>query len=297
VIEDIGKPVEDTEYVYVCDRGADNFEVFCHLRQQNSDWVIRAKAKNRKLLTVDDEDITLGDLLERLTVCGQYELQLRARPGQAARTAQIEVSSGQASMPVPRQKSAWIRLLDPEPIAVNVVRVREMNAPEGVTPIEWVLYTSLRAATFQQVWAAIEFYESRWLVEEYHKALKSGTRVTARQLKTASRLEAIVGLMSVVSVRLLQMKTLANADPDRPARKVIPLLWLQMLKAVRGKLQRVHDLTIYEFYREVAKLGGFLGRKSDGEPGWITVWRGWEKLNNLVRGARIALDLQPNTCG
>jgi hypothetical protein len=107
----------------------------------------------------------------------------------------------------------------------------------------------------------------------------------------------IDGCLCEEFVRLLQMKTLAIADPDRPARKVIPLLWLQILKAVGGKLQRVHDLTIYEFYREVAKLGGFLGRKSDDEPGWITVWRGWEKLNNLVRGARIALDLQPNTCG
>ena len=77
----------------------------------------------------------------------------------------------------------------------------------------------------------------------------------------------------------------------------VPLLWLQMLKAARRNLRRVHDLTVYEFYREVAKLGGFLGRKSDGEPGWITIWRGWEKLNNLVKGAELALELNPNKCG
>ena len=297
MIDDIGKPAEDTEYVYVCDRGADNFEVFCHLRQQNSDWVIRAKAKNRKLLTVEGEEITLGGLLEQMTVLGHYDLKLRTRPDQAARTARIEVSTGQAVMPVPRHKSAWIRKLDPQPIAVNVVRVREVDAPEGVTPIEWVLYTSFPVETFEQVWEVIEIYELRWLVEEYHKALKTGTRVTSRQLKTAGRLEAMVGLMSVVSVRLLQLKTMANTDPDQPARKVVPLLWLQMLKAVRKKLKRVHDLTVYEFYREVAKLGGFIGRKSDGEPGWITTWRGWEKLNNFVRGAQLAQELQSNKCG
>ena len=60
-----------------------------------------------------------------------------------------------------------------------------------------------------------------------------------------------------------------------------------MLKAIRKKLRRVHDMTIYEFYREVAKLGGFLGRRSDGEPGWITIWRGWQKLHLLVRGAEL----------
>jgi len=231
VIDDIGKPKDGTDYVYVCDRGADNFEVFCHLEQQNSGWVIRVKAKNRRLLTVQGESITLGGLLEHLTVCGHYDLTLRARPDQAARTARIEVSTGQALIPVPRQKSPWIRKLDPQPIAVNVVRVREVDAPEGVTPIEWVLYTSLPLKTFEQAWDVIAIYEPRWLVEEYHKALKSGTRVTARQLKTAGRLEAMAGLMSVVAVRLLQLKTMAHADPDRPARTVIPPLWLHTVAA------------------------------------------------------------------
>jgi len=109
VIDDIGKPKDGTDYVYVCDREADNFEVFCHLEQQNSGWVIRVKAKNRRLLTVQGESITLGGLLEHLTVCGHYDLTLRARPDQAARTARIEVSTGQALIPVPRQKSPWIR--------------------------------------------------------------------------------------------------------------------------------------------------------------------------------------------
>ena len=82
---------------------------------------------------------------------------------------------------------------------------------------------------------------------------------------------------------------------DRPAREVVPSPWLQMLKAARKNLRRVHDLTVHQFYRELAQLGGFLGRRSDGEPGWITIWRGWEKLNTLVRGARLAIKL--NKCG
>jgi hypothetical protein len=299
VIDEIGKPQDGVEYVYVCDRGADNFEVFCDLVQHNGEWVIRAKATNRKLQTSEGETITLKNLLGRLTHRGSYELELRARPNEPARTAKIEVLSGSALMPIPRHKSAWLRSLSPEPIAVHVVWVREVDAPEGTTPIEWVLYTSLPVETFEQIWTVIETYETRWLIEEYHKALKSGTGVTRRQLKTAVRLEAMVGLMSVVSARLFELKTLANAEPDRPARNVVPLLWLQMLKAARKKLRGVHDMTVYEFYREMAKLGGFLGRKSDGEPGWITVWRGWEKLNNLVRGAEIAMELklQHKKCG
>lgn len=292
VIDDVGKPADGAEYVYVCDRGADNFEVFCHLLQQDSGWVVRAKAKNRQLQIPEGESITLGRFLSRLTSFGTYELELRARPQQAARTAKIEVLTGSALMPVPRHTSPWVKSIDPQPIALNVVWVREVDAPEGVAPIDWILYTSLPAETFEEAWTVIENYECRWLIEEYHKALKSGCRVTSRQLKTASRLEAAVGLLSVVAVRLVQLKSLANREPDRPARSVVPLLWLQMLKAARKQLRRVHDLTLKQFYRELAKLGGFLGRKSDGSPGWITIWRGWEKLNTLVRGAELAIELK-----
>ena len=158
----------------------------------------------------------------------------------------------------------------------------EENAPQGVAPIRWVLLTSLPVVTFDDAYTIIGYYELRWLVEEYHKALKTGCRTESRQLKTASRLEALVGLTSVVAVRLLQLKSLARTDPNVPAQRVVPGAWLKMLKLARKNLTRVHDLTVGQFYREVAKLGGFLGRKGDGEPGWITIWRGWEKLNMYV---------------
>jgi len=300
VIDEIGAPSDDAQYVYVCDRGADNFEVFCHLLQHNSDWIVRAKHQRRNLLTSAGETVSLPDLLPHMSVLGTYELTLRSRPKQAARVAQIEVSSASVRMPVPHHKSPWVKSLNPEPIAMQLVQVREVNAPADAEPIEWLLWTSLPANTFEQAWRVIEDYESRWLVEEYHKALKSGCRVKTRQLQTASRLEPMVGLMSVVAVHLLQLKTIAVAEPQRAARTMVPRLWLTMLKAARGRrLRRVHDMTVYEFYREVAKLGGFLGRTSDGEPGWITVWRGWEKLARLVHGVKLAQNLlsKCQTCG
>ena len=295
VIDQIGTPGDGVQLVHVCDRGADDFEVFCHLLQNEGDWVVRASSTHRLILTPDGEKIPLIEYLPSLPVAGMYELRLRARPGQSARTAKLEVRFGTLEMPVPRHKSPYVKSLDPRPLAQSVVWVREVDAPAGAIPIEWVLYTSLPVTSFEEAWAVIEYYECRWLIEEYHKALKTGCGVQRRLLRETGRLEAMVGLMSVVAVRLLQLKSVARSDPDRPARAVVPPLWLQMLKAVRKKLRRIHDLTIYEFYRELAKLGGFLGRRSDGEPGWITIWRGWEKLNTLVQGARLAIDLKK--CG
>lgn len=283
VIDQVGQPADNVSFVHVFDRGGDNFEVYCHLLQQRSDWVIRASKMSRYVLAGDSEErMQLKDYLPQLKKLGEYTLSLRARPGQAAREAAIEVRVGRIKIPRPRHVSPWVRNLEQPPIAMNVIEVVEVNAPNGVTPIRWILFTSLPVPTFDDVWVVVGYYELRWLVEEYHKALKTGCRAESPQLKTAGRLEAFVGLTTVVAVRLLQLKTLARTNPEVPAQRVVPAVWLKMLKLARKNLNRVHDLTVGHFYREVAKLGGFLGRKSDGEPGWITIWRGWEKLNTYV---------------
>ncbi len=289
VIDQVGPPPEEVQWVHVLDRGGDNFEVYCHLLQQRSEWVVRAAKLNRYVLAGADENrMKLSEYLPELELLGAYTLSLRARPGQPAREAKLEVRVGKIKVPRPHHASAWVKQLCQPPIAMNVVEVVEVDAPEDATPIRWVLLTSLPMKTFDDAWTVIGYYEARWLIEEYHKALKTGCHVEDRQLKTAARLEAMVGLMSVVAVRLLRLKSLARTNPEIPAQRVVPRVWLQMLKAARKGLDRVHDLTVGQFYREVAKLGGFLGRTGDGQPGWVTIWRGWEKLNNYVQAATLA---------
>jgi hypothetical protein len=175
---------------------------------------------------------------------------------------------------------------------MHVVHVREVGVSADVEPIEWILLTSLVVNDFDDAWLVVGYYEKRWLIEEWHKALKTGCRVTERQLKTKHRLEAMVGLLSVVSVRLLQLKSAARAQPDRPARQMIPLRWTTLLQVARKNLKPMKSLTVGQFFRELAKLGGFIGRLSDGEPGWITIWRGWQKLHLIVRGADLAATIR-----
>ena len=138
----------------------------------------------------------------------------------------------------------------------------------------------------------LEHYEKRWLIEEFHKALKSGCRLEERQYEAAKRLEAVTGVLSVLAVRLLQLKTIARDEPQRPAKQVVPMRWIQMLQSLRKRPPK-SPWTVRDFYRELAKLGGFLGRKSDGEPGWMTLWHGFEKLHLCLRGA----DAYARKCG
>ena len=282
------------------DRGADNFEVYCHCRQQHTEWVVRVTQKARKVVTPDEATVALSDYLQTLRTAGTYELRLRAcaaqakrgrkpaRPAQPARTVTMEVRFGPLRVPFPVQKSPYLKRQSGEPIPMWVIHAVERNPPKGIEPVEWILLTSLRVDSFQDALQNLEYYEKRWLIEEWHKALKTGCRLEDRQLQSKERLERITGLLSVVAVRLLQLKSEARTNPHRPARRIVPPLWIRMLLAARKRTKLTPAMTIYEFYRELAKLGGFLGRKSDGEPGWITIWRGWEKLNLLVHGAELA---------
>ncbi len=288
VIDAVGCPAEDVELVHVLDRGADNFEVYCHCLEQETDWVVRVTQKQRNILTPGGERMPLAAYLDTLPWSGTYELTLRARPDQAARTARLEVRYGTLRVPPPAHRSPSLKRLDPGPIEMCVVQVREVGTPAGCKPIEWILLTSLVVENFEDAWVVIGYYEKRWLIEEWHKALKTGCRVTERQLKTKQRLEAMVGLLSVVSVRLLQLKSAARVAPDRPARRLVPPRWIRLLQAARKSFKQIKFPTVGEFYRELAKLGGFIGRKSDGEPGWITIWRGWQKLHLMVRGTELA---------
>jgi hypothetical protein len=283
VIDLVGRPPENVRFIHVFDAGADNLEVFCHLQLQGCDWVVRVAEKNRILTRPEGGRGSVAALLSEQPLLGSYQLQVRARPGQAARWALLEVRSLTAAMPIPPGASPFARQSGLSEIPLGVVEVREPHPPRGVEPLHWVLYTSETCGTFGQACRVIEYYEKRPLVEEFHKALKTGCRLEVRQYRLARRWEALTGLLSVVAVRLLQLKSLARTEPERPAREVVPQRWIQMLERVRRSPRPINS--IREFVRSLAGLGGFLGRKHDGEPGWITIWRGLEKLLLCLRGA------------
>lgn len=284
LIDRVGPPREDQKYLHVDDRGADNFEVFCHLRQHRCGWIVRAAQLTRWVKTPDGRRVKLKEWLAKQPVLGTYKLTVRARKKELPRTATLEVRAVQVTLIPPRRKTPYLRQIGPQEIPGWVVEAREVNPPKGATPVRWVLYTSETADTFEQAWQILEYYELRWLIEEFHKSLKTGCRLESRQYRTAGRLEAVAGILSVLAVRLLQLKQIALKQPEIPAERVVPRAWLSMLRKLRTRPIK----TVRDFVRHLAGLGGFLMRKGDGEPGWITVWRGLDKLLLCLRGAYAA---------
>lgn len=287
VVDQVGEPPKGSQWIHVFDRGGDNFEAMCHIVLNGGDWIIRAAKLNRNVLDAEGNTLSLGDALDDVKLLGSYELSLRARPGQSARVARIEVSTRTVRFPRPHFCSKFVKTCGIDSIEMNVLIVQEVGAPKGVKPIRWVLLTSLPVDSFEAAWEVIEFYECRWLIEEYHKVLKTGCQMERHALREASRLEPLTALISVIGVRLLQLKTIGRHDPEQLAHRRVPSRWLDALKALRPRLKKT-QLTVYEFFRELAKLGGFLGRKHDGEPGWQTTWRGYQKLHNILLGMELA---------
>jgi hypothetical protein len=285
VIDQVGRPPEGSCWVHVLDRGADNFEVFCHVRQQGAACVVRASCLHRKVVTGAGLRVELRELLAGLPLAGAYELPLRARPKQPARRATLEVRYGRLVMPRPQVLSPYAR--GQEPVPLQVVWVQERQPPAGKAGIGWVLYTTLPVSSYAEAVRIVSYYERRWLIEEWHKALKTGCQAEGRQLESGTRLEPLVGVLGVVAVRLLQLRALARSQPQRLAEECVPREYVRVLRVLRQAKAGV-IWTMGKFFAEVAKLGGFLGRKRDGEPGWQAIWAGWEKLQWVVRGARLA---------
>lgn len=284
VIDQVGPPPEGVRFTHVFDRGADNFEVYCHLLLNRVDWVVRVAQLTRRVVPMGGKPVPLRAFLQTCPVVGSYALKVPAQGQQPARQAQLEVRLGQVGLPCPRDCGRYARACGIGFLTTQVIEVREVSPPAGVKPLHWVLYSSHCCETFDEARQVIGYYEQRPTIEEFHKALKTGCRLEHRLYETAQRWEAVTALLSIVAVRLLQMKTAAQAEPHRPAVQLIPLKWIVMLSAVRpGKQKYIY--TARDFLRALAGLGGHLGRKCDGEPGWITIWRGFGKLHLLLRGA------------
>jgi hypothetical protein len=286
VIDAVGRPAAGVTYKFVCDRGADDIEVMHRAKWQGCGFVIRAARLKRKVVTEDGRTLPLDEVLQEWSAVGRTRpIQVPATGQSPARVAHVRLRYGTVFLPVGRS-TPWLKEHGPfEPLRVGVVELREDSPPAGQKPIRWVLYNDTPVTSEAEADEVVEYYEQRWRIEEFHKALKTGCRVEFRQLQTAERLERMVAVSSVVATRLLQLKTAAHETPERPARDLVPPRWIKVLLTLR-KRPFTPDLTIREFVRLLACLGGFLARKGDGEPGWITIWRGYTKLEAAVRTDR-----------
>ncbi len=245
----------DTRRVRIADREADIYEYLCECRARNHGFLVRVN-QDRVILDPSHGE-RLGLVFEHIAgvePLGGMDLDLRTRDGHKAR--------------------------------------REPAPPEGVEALEWVLYTDQRTETLEEALVGAMDYGTRFLIEEFHKGLKTGLKAEELQLETGHRLFAAIAVMSVVALRLLDLRELGRAVPEAPARVTgLSVLELELLSlAVNQTLTTVASVLL-----ALGRLGGHMNRRSDGMPGWITLWRGMKMLRLLVRGAELER-IRSNKC-
>jgi hypothetical protein len=276
-IRAVGKIPQGTTIIDVMDRGADASEIMQFSQEHGHQFIIRAQ-HNR--LINDAEFTHLFDYVRAQPIMGQHVLTLQANTLRQKRDAQLALRVGAVTLRSPKNKPKI------KPTRCNFVYIKEVNLSPKIEPLEWLLFTSLPIDTFAKAITIMKYYTYRWIIEEYHKCLKTGYRIEKTQLKALDRIEALLGFVAVASVKLLQLRDIVRQTPDADALKFVEQEDIDIACAYYEIKEP--KMTIDRFLRLIAQLGGFLNRKSDGKPGWQTLWEGWKFFLTLKEGVHLA---------
>jgi len=265
-----------TLLVSVGDREADIYELLALAVRDPAGPKLLVRAERDRL--VAEGHAHVWDWLAAQPGGGVQELALPRRGKRPARRARLEVRYAQVRLKPPKRKRQW-----PE-VTLWAVLATEVGAARGEEPLRWMLLTTLAVRTFEDATRILTWYTRRWGIEVYHRTLKSGCRIEERQLGSADRLEACLAIDLVVAWRIFHLTKLGRETPDVPCSVFFDEAEWKALAAYASQhpIPPATPPTLREAVRLVATLGGFLGRKGDGEPGTQTLWLGLQRLDDLT---------------
>ena len=283
---------DGTKVVMVSDRESDVYEVLQACSQRpDLEAVIRA-SWNRAL--TDGKNQHLFEAIRAQPILHNYPIHIQATATRIERDALLSVRFTTVTLRPPKRPKDSPEL---SALSIGVVEVFEAQPPAGQSPIHWLLLTTLPLNTIDDALTVIRYYTYRWLIERFHFVLKSGCRIEQRQLQTVVRLERLLAIFSVVAWSLLWLTHLARLTPDAPASLALSDSQWRALAAYKNRTTKpLAEPTLHLAVRWIAQLGGFLGRRADGEPGVKTLWQGWQRLYDITQ-TWILFNPSPNTYG
>jgi len=294
----------DWQYIDVCDRGADTFEFLQYEVNSGRRFVIRSSYDRRIFIGHDApegcETSKLHAYARTLSKAGSWTLKVTSKtevrsPNRKGKKKLFKRKAREANMAVAfapvqiRPSTKKTGNYNNEPLTVWVLRVWEIDPPKGQERLEWILLTNEPVRSFVDAYRVVGWYECRWIVEEYHKGMKTGCRIESPQFTSESRLQPALAVLSIVTLTLLQLRD-ASRRADAKTRKattIINPLYVEVLSQWRHKKIK-RDWTVHEFYYALARLGGHQNRKHDHPPGWQVIWEGWKELLPMVTGYDVA---------
>jgi len=280
--------------VHVMDREGDDYGLFALMLENQYRFV--GRLMHNRLLDADASDgaeklehalaqiqcvVTREVALSSRSAGLRSPVQKRIHPPRDRRLAKLAIGSTRVTLrrPLTQPRDR------PATLALHVVRVWELETPEGESPVEWVLVTSEPIDAEAQLLQVLDWYRARWTIEEFFKALKTGCAYEKRQIEDLHGLQNVLALFAPIAWHLLLLRSQARDAPDQPATTVLAPTQLKVLRAFARK-PLPDKPTVRDAYLAIAALGGHI--KHNGDPGWQTLGRGYEKLITLVEGWRAA---------
>jgi Transposase DNA-binding/Transposase Tn5 dimerisation domain len=286
-----GPAPEDCCWVDVGDRGSDMYEAMVAAREVGHHFLFRLAQNRRVFLSAQQEAaVLLLDHARGLPSQGCDTVEIPARGGRPARVAQVQLAGGPSWIPA----AAEIPNRAAQPILPAwVVRIWEPDPPPGVEPLEWLLGCSLATNGLAQLRERRDWYACRWMDETYHDIEKNGCSEEDRRFETAERMETCLAVLSLVAVRVFQLRCALQSQAREPAEQVGTAEEIDLL--CRHLRHNKLSFTVKDFVYGVARLGGFLARKNDGDPGVRTLWRGYQRLQDMVTGYQLVSPIRSGT--
>ncbi|RJX29537.1 MAG: IS4 family transposase [Dethiobacter sp.] len=269
--------------VHVGDREADIYEFFDHAHANKQDFLVRV-AQNRMTM----EACKLFDKVKQEPSAGHIvvEIPRDTRRNLPKREATLEIRYIRVHIQAPA--NTLKKFVKNRNVALSIVHVQELKPPEGVEPIEWYLVTSMDITNLDEAVEKVNWYIHRWKIERFHYILKSGCEIEKLQNRTAERIQKLILVYSIISVRILGMTYQARQCPEVPCTMFLEEEEWKVLYCMTNRTSTAPQTapTIKEAVSYLAKLGGFLGRKGDGEPGAKVIWKGLNELNTVLKHYR-----------
>ena len=261
--------------INICDRESHIYEFFDEVLKRDLNFIVRA-SKGRSF---SPEGVEIFQILRQMPPQQAYTLNLKRRPDRPAREAKVELRYGSVTLKRPKRADT-----ERESLTLQVVEVIEPSPPDGQEAVHWVLLTNLPIETLEQAQKIVEYYTYRWLIERFHYVLKSGCRLEERQLQKQKRLERLLAVFNLLAWQLLWLTYQARKTPEESCLVALSQEEWQALYIFthRSNPLPATPPTLGEVVRWIAQLGGFLGRKNDGEPGVKVLWRGLSRLQDIV---------------
>ena len=273
-VEQLQAELPDVQIISVGDREADIYDLFKHAAGMKADLLVRASS-NRRL---ECEEECLWEHVEAQPVAQELEMRIPVKKSKKWRTATLELRFAQVAIRPPRYRHST-----EEPVLLSAVYVNEPHPPEGVVPLSWMLLTTLPVSSAEDALIIADYYSVRWVIEVFHRILKSGCRIEERQLQTADGLRTCLALDSLVAWRIQFLTALGREVPNLPCDVVFEdYEWKALYCFVhRTTHPPERPPTLNEAIKLVARVGGFLARKGDGAPGPMVLWRGLQELATI----------------